>query len=577
MDGSPVTPETSYKFKAVTAGHTISATFAINTYTITSSAGAHGSISPASPTVNYGADQPFTITPETGYHVETLTVDAAAVTPATSYTFRNVTAAHTISAAFAINTYTLTYTAGANGTISGTSPQTVNYASNATTVTAVPATGYHFVSWSDGATTAARRDTNVTANLSVTATFAINTYTLTYTAGAHGTITGASPQYGVPYGGSGTLVTAVPDIGYHFVSWSDGVSTAARSEANVTADKSVTASFAINTYTITSSAGAHGSISPASPTVNYGADQPFTITPETGYHVASLVVDGSPVTPATAYTFTNVTAPHTITATFAINTYTLTYTAGANGTISGTTPQAVNHGSNGSAVTAVADPGYHFVSWSDGVATATRSETGVTGDKSVTATFAINTYTLTYTAGSNGTISGTSPQTDQPRLERHDRDRGACHRLPLRELVRRREHRRAQGHQRDRHQDGHGDLRDQHLHPGLHRGRQRERPGHHAPGREPRLERDHRDRRRRHRLPLRELVRRSDHGRAQGRQRHRRQERDGHLRHQHLHADLHGRCERFDPGHHTADGELRSAGHGGHRGAGHGLPLRQLV
>ncbi len=98
MDGSPVTPETSYKFKAVTAAHTISATFAINTYTITSSAGAHGSISPASPTVNYGSDQPFTITPETGYHVETLTVDAAAVTPATSYTFKNVTAAHTISA-----------------------------------------------------------------------------------------------------------------------------------------------------------------------------------------------------------------------------------------------------------------------------------------------------------------------------------------------------------------------------------------------------------------------------------------------------------------------------------------------
>ena len=36
-----------------------------------------------------------------------------------------------------------------------------------------------------------------------------------------------------------------------------------------------------------------------------------------------------------------------MTASFAINTYTLTYTAGANGTISGTTPQTVNHGANG--------------------------------------------------------------------------------------------------------------------------------------------------------------------------------------------------------------------------------------
>ena len=42
--------------------------------------------------------------------------------------------------------------------------------------------------------TAARTDTNVTANISVTANFAINTYTLTYTAGANGSITGTSPR-----------------------------------------------------------------------------------------------------------------------------------------------------------------------------------------------------------------------------------------------------------------------------------------------------------------------------------------------------------------------------------------------
>ena len=51
------------------------------------------------------------------------------------------------------------------------------------------------------------------------------------------------------------------------------------------------------------------------------------------------------------------------------------------------------------------------MSWSDGVTTATRTDTNVTADKSVTATFAINTYTLTYTAGAHGTILGTSPQT----------------------------------------------------------------------------------------------------------------------------------------------------------------------
>jgi hypothetical protein len=148
-----------------------------------------------------------------------------------------------VTAEFAIDTFTLTYTAGTNGAISGVSPQTVNYGSSGTSVTAVADTGYHFVRWSDGVLTAARTETNVTADSSVTAEFAIDTFTLTYTAGAHGAITGVSPQT-VNYGANGTEVTAVADTGYHFVRWSDGVLTAVRTETNVTADSSVTATFA---------------------------------------------------------------------------------------------------------------------------------------------------------------------------------------------------------------------------------------------------------------------------------------------------------------------------------------------
>jgi hypothetical protein len=48
----------------------------------------------------------------------------------------------------------------------------VNYGANGTPVTAVPKNNYHFVSWSDGVLTASRTDTNVTANISVTASFA---------------------------------------------------------------------------------------------------------------------------------------------------------------------------------------------------------------------------------------------------------------------------------------------------------------------------------------------------------------------------------------------------------------------
>ena len=59
-------------------------------------------------------------------------------------------------------------------------------------------------------------------------------------------------------------------------------------------------------------------------TVNYGASQTFSFTPDTGYHVADVMVDGTSVGAAPNYTFTNVTANHTIAVTFAINTYSLT-------------------------------------------------------------------------------------------------------------------------------------------------------------------------------------------------------------------------------------------------------------
>jgi len=145
--------------------------------------------------------------------------------------------------------YTLTYTAGANGTISGTTPQTVNHGADGTTVTAVPDPGYQFTGWSDGVLTASRTDLNVTANISVTANFAVATYTLTYTAGTNGTILGTTPQT-VNHGADGTTVTAVPDPGYQFAGWSDGVLTASRTDLNVTANISVTANFAVATYSI---------------------------------------------------------------------------------------------------------------------------------------------------------------------------------------------------------------------------------------------------------------------------------------------------------------------------------------
>lgn len=94
--------------------------------------------------------------------------------------------------------------------------------------------------------------TNLSADVSnVTVTCTTNTYTLSYSADANGTLSGNLNQTGVPYGGNGTAVTAQANTGYHFVQWSDGVTTATRTDTDVAANISVTATFAVNVLVFT--------------------------------------------------------------------------------------------------------------------------------------------------------------------------------------------------------------------------------------------------------------------------------------------------------------------------------------
>jgi len=173
-----------------------------------------------------------------------------------------------------VSTFTLAYSAGANGTLSGTATQTVNYAGSGTAVTAVPNTGYYFVNWSDGSVANPRTDANVTNNLSVTANFAINTYTLTYNAGPNGAISGTSPQT-VNYGGSGSAVTAMPNSGYYFANWSDGSTANPRTDANVSSNITVTANFS-NTLPAPWATNSIGTVSAATGVVY--SNGTFTVT-----------------------------------------------------------------------------------------------------------------------------------------------------------------------------------------------------------------------------------------------------------------------------------------------------------
>ncbi len=94
----------------------------------------------------------------------------------------------------------------------------------------------------------------------------------------------------------------------------------------------------IPTFSLTPTGGANGSISPgAVQTVSYGNNYAFTFTPAEGYKTSQVLIDGVNVpdsAKAGRYTFTNVTADHTINVTFERKVFSITANAGANGSIS---------------------------------------------------------------------------------------------------------------------------------------------------------------------------------------------------------------------------------------------------
>lgn len=364
-------------------------------HTLTYMAGENGSLKGVSTqTVEHGGNGSTVTAVPFEYHHFVAWSDG--VTSA-SRTDRNVLDNIKVTARFAIDQYLLTYSAEDHGTIDGATSQQVDRGAAGSPVTAVPASGYHFVKWSDDSTANPRTDANITAAFEVTASFALNHYTLTYTAGADGTIKGISPQ-AVEHGGNGSPVTAAPGKNYHFAGWSDGVRSASRTDRKVTQDIAVTARFAIDQHTLSYTAAEHGSIAGAkSQKVDHGgAGKPVKATPEVGYHF----VGWSDGVKSASRTDSKVTADLAATADFALNQYTLRYSAKEHGSIEGATTQTVNHGGVASEVTANPDKGYHFAGWSDGLTTPARSDAKVTSNLTVSANFAINTYST------GGTVTG---------------------------------------------------------------------------------------------------------------------------------------------------------------------------
>lgn len=382
---------------------------AVESYDITATAGEGGTITAegladGKVSVTEGESATFTITANDGYEVSDVKVDGTSVGKRTSYTFENVTAAHTIEATFAFTNYTAANPFEFPTTKGTTKTLEAEYATELINSNDSDSDPSWPLSLADGDWASNGKFLNCMAykdyaKYAYVATVP-GTYTVTgtYRAGAanklafseeNGKITATQVDcpstsenssltvktftltIEVTEAGAGTLVLTAPDtskgpqldkLAIVLTKTADEADltelqtaitnaeailnaadkdkysaaalvelqelvnagkqlTTASSQTDVDAKKAeITAKIAdIQTqFTITATAGNGGKIAPTGATKVYkGTSKAFTITPNAGYHVDSLTVDGTAVNVVTEYTFSDVTANHTIAVTFA--------------------------------------------------------------------------------------------------------------------------------------------------------------------------------------------------------------------------------------------------------------------
>lgn len=422
---------------------TVTITQATSTWTVTYSKGDYiNTINKTSEKINWGgtATAVATLLANTAQYTYSFTgwyEGDTKISSDLSLSVPNITANRTFTAigARTLNRYTLSFTitpTGA-GTVSGGG--TYDYGSSVKS-TATPATGYNFTKWVDE--TGGESTTNpypgweITKNRTIQAVFTIKSYSITLAAqfriAESGDFTGGTTGGTVSGGGTvthGTSVTAkaTPATGYSFAGWYEGsnkVSDDASYTFSATGNRSLTARFQRQWFTVTFTAGTGGSVAPTSARVEYGGEASSTATAATGYTFSGW----SNGVKTAKLTVTNVTANATYAASFGINTYVITY-AKETGIASVTpTSETVEHGANAVGSTAALTTGYNFDGWYNGptrVSTSlTYAPTAVKSNLSLTAKANINSYTVSpsayyrttdgtgnYTAGTTGgTVSG---------------------------------------------------------------------------------------------------------------------------------------------------------------------------
>ena len=298
--------DTKYDFNtAVTGNMTLTARWTANSYTITFDTGGGSAIAPI--TQDYGTQITAPADPtREGYTFIGWDKAIPATMPAENMT---------IKAQWRINQYTVTFDTDGGSEVA---PITQDYGTAITAPADPTKTGYTFAGWSP-----ALPATMPAENMTVTAQWTLERYTISYNLN-NGTATGNPDSYTVE---SDAITLNTPTRpGYTFTGWSG---TGLDGENNMTVtiptgstgDRSYTAHWRYNGgggsgysyYTIKATAGAGGSISPSgNVSVREGRDQTFTITPDKGYAVANVKIDGKSIGAVKSYTFENVRRTHTI-------------------------------------------------------------------------------------------------------------------------------------------------------------------------------------------------------------------------------------------------------------------------
>ena len=439
----------TYEF-VVTEGRTLVANFELDTHVITLSvADVTENIPEAAPAVpgtvtgadtyNYYATCTVVATPEVGYHFVNWTENGAEVATTATYEFM-VEGDRDLVANFELDTHTIVLSVAdvtedipaaapaVPGTVTGDG--TYNYYATCTLV-ATPATGYHFVNWTESGqevSTSATYEFMITEDRSLVANFELDTHTITLSvADVTENIPSAAPAVPGTVTGDGTYnyyamctVEATPATGYHFVNWTENgteVSTSATYEFMVEGDRALVANFELDTHVITVTLADVTAVIPeAAPAVpgtvtgdgtyNYYATCTLVATPATGYHFVNWTENGQEVSTSATYEFM-VTEDRALVANFELDTHTITLSvADVTENIPSAAP-AVPGTVTGDGTynyyamcTVVATPatGYHFVNWTVNgteVSTSATYEFMVEGDRALVTNFELDTHNIT--------------------------------------------------------------------------------------------------------------------------------------------------------------------------------------